>query len=169
MTQFLLHLTLALLWVLLWGHFDLYTFLAGVVVGLLLLALVGRTAGGGVFAYPVRQVATLGYPTRLWRLACFAAYFVKILVLANWQVAKLILAPRMPIHPRIIRYDVSDLTPVQVTTLATAVTLTPGTLAADLSADDGYLYIHCIDALDADGAVRAVDELKRHLLREVFT
>lgn len=168
MTQFLLHLTLALLWVLLWGQFDLYTFLAGIVVGLLLLALVGRTAGG-TFAYPVRQVATLGYPTRLWRLACFAGYFVKILVLANWQVARLVLAPRMPIHPRIIRYDVSDLTPVQITTLATAVTLTPGTLAADLSADHRYLYIHCINALDADGAVRDVDDLKRHLLREVFT
>lgn len=168
MNQFLLHLTLALLWVLLWGHFDLYTFLAGVVVGLLLLALVGRT-GGGSFAYPVRQVATLGYPTRLWRLMYFAAYFVRIMVLANWQVAKLILVPRMPIHPRIIRYDVSDLTPVQVTALATTITLTPGTLAADLSADDSYLYIHCIDALDADGAVRAVDDLKWHLLREVFT
>jgi multicomponent Na+:H+ antiporter subunit E len=167
-TQFLLHLTLALLWVLLWGHFDPYTFLAGAVVGLLLLALVGRTTGGS-FAFPVRQVAALGYPTRLWRLACFGTYFVKILVLANWEVAKLILAPRMPIHPRIIRYDVSDLTPVQVTTLATAVTLTPGTLAADLSPDDRYLYIHCIDALDADGAVRAVDDLKQHLLREVFT
>ena len=168
MTQFLLHLTLALLWVLLWGEFDLYTFLAGAFVGLLLIALVGRTEAGS-FAYPVRRVATLGYPTRLWRLVCFGAYFVKILVLANWQVAKLILARRMPIHPRIIRYDVSDLTPVQITTLATAVTLTPGTLAADLSADDGYQYIHCIDALDAGDAVRAVDDLKRHLLREVFT
>jgi multisubunit Na+/H+ antiporter MnhE subunit len=167
MTGFLLHLTLALLWMLLWGHFDLYTFLAGIVLGFLLLALVGRTAGAS-FVYPVRQVATLAYPTRLWRLICFAAYFVKILVVANWQVAKLVLAPGMPIHPRIIRYDVSDLTPVQITTLSTTITLTPGTLAADLSADDRYLYIHCINALNADDAVLEIDELKQRLLQEVF-
>ena len=40
MTQFLLHLTLALLWVLLWGHIDLYTFLAGAFVGSMAAGLV---------------------------------------------------------------------------------------------------------------------------------
>lgn len=168
MTQFLLHLTLALLWMLLWGAFDAYTFLAGVVVGFLLLALVGRTMGGS-FAYPVRQVATLGYPTRLWRLIRFAAYFVKILIVANWQVAKLVLSPSMPIHPRIVRYSVAGLTPVQVTTLASAITLTPGTLAADISHDDGQLYIHCLNAPDPGQAVRELDELKGRLLRGVFS
>lgn len=168
MTQFLLHLTLAILWMLLWGSFDLYTFLAGMVVGLLLLALVGRTTGGS-FAYPVRQMATLGYPSRLWRLIRFAAYFVKILVIANWQVAKLVLSPSMPIHPRIIRYDVTGLTPVQITTLASAITLTPGTLSADISSDERFLYIHCINAPDAQQAVRELDDLKTHLLNGVFT
>ena len=169
MTQFLLHLTLALLWVLLWGHFDLYTFLAGVVVGFLLLALLSRTTRGSSFAYPVRQVATLGYPRRIWRLVRFALYFVKILVVANWQVAKLVLSPGMPIHPRIIRYEVGGLTPVQVTTLAATITLTTGTLAADLSPDGRYLYIHCINAPDAARAAGEVDQLKQHLLTEVFT
>ncbi|HEV2295457.1 MAG TPA: Na+/H+ antiporter subunit E [Tepidisphaeraceae bacterium] len=176
MTQFLLHLTLALLWMLLWGSFDLYTLLAGIVVGFLLLALFARVTGGagvdggsGRFLEPVRQVATLGYPTRLWRLICFAAYFVKILVVANWQVAKLVLAPSMPIHPRIIRYDVSGLTPAQLTTLASAITLTPGTLSADLSSGDRLLYIHCINAPDAEQAVREIDQLKDRLLKGVFT
>jgi multicomponent Na+:H+ antiporter subunit E len=168
MTQFLLHLTLALLWVLLWGHFDLYTFLAGVVVGFLLFALLGRTTRGS-FVYPVRQVATLGYPKRVWRLVRFAVYFLRILVVANWQVARLVLSPRMPIHPRFIRYEVGDLTPVQVTTLAATITLTPGTLAADLSPDGRFLYIHCINAPDAARAAGEVDELKQHLLSEVFT
>ncbi len=168
MTQFLLHLTLALLWMLLWGYFDLYTFFAGVVIGFLLLALVGRTTGGS-FAYPVRQVAALGYPTRLWRLIRFAVFFVKILVIANWQVAKLVLAPSMPIHPRIIRYDVSGLTPVQITTFASAITLTPGTLSADIRSDDRLLYIHCINAPDAAQAVRELDDLKERLMKGVFT
>ena len=171
MTHFLLHLTLALLWVLLWGFFDLYTFLAGVVVGFALLVLYGRpqSGAGARFAYPVRQVATLGYPSRLWRLISFAAYFVKILIIANWQVAKLVLSPSMPIHPRIVRYDVNGLTPTQITTLAGAITLTPGTLAADLSSDDRYLYIHCLNAPDAGRALAELDELKERLLKGVFT
>lgn len=171
MTQFLLHLTLALLWMLLWGSFDLYTLLAGVLVGFVLLGLQARTtaASASSFLYPVRQVVTLGYPTRLWRLVRFAAYFVRILVIANWQVAKLVLAPSLPIHPRIVRYDVTDLTPVQLTTLATAITLTPGTLSADVSQDDRYLYIHCINAPDASEAVREIDQLKSRMLKGVFT
>ena len=105
---------------------------------------------------------------RLWRVINFLVYFVKILVIANVQVARLVLDPKMPIHPRIIRYDVSDLTAAQITMLASSITLTPGTLAADLSPDDRFLYIHCINAADRDAAVRDLDELRSRLLRGFF-
>lgn len=168
MTQLLLHLTLALLWVLLWGSFDLFTLLAGLVIGFALMLLQARTERTPL-SYPIVRAATLGYPTRLWRLVRFIFYFLRILILANWQVAKLILAPSMPIHPRIIRYDVADLTPVQLTTLANAITLTPGTLSADVSQDDRTLYVHCLNAPDPDEAMQEIDELKRKMLRGVFS
>ena len=167
MTQFLLHLTLAVLWMLLWGYFDLYTFLAGGAVGFVLLAIISRSTGDSL-AYLPRPTGALGYPARIGRLLRFAAYYVKALVVANWQVAKLVLARRLEIHPRIFRYDVADLTPVQSTTLAIMITLTPGTVAADVAPDGRYLYVHCIDAADLSAAIAAVDELKRHLLSEVF-
>ena len=156
MRLLLVHLVLALLWMLMWGAFDLQTFLAGLVVGYVLLALAGRAIGGEK------------YPIKLWLLARFLAYFVKILVIANWQVAKLVLNRAMPIRPRLIRYDVAGLTPIQITTLANSITLTPGTLVVDVAPDDRFLYVHCINAPDRAQAVRELDELRDRLMTEVF-
>ena len=156
MKLFLVHIVLALFWMLMFGSFDLYTFVAGLVAGYVLLALVGRIVGS--WRYPVRVLSLLR----------FAAYFIRILVIANWQVARLVLDPAMPIRPRIIRYDVAGLTPMQVTAFANSITLTPGTLAVDLAPDERFLYVHCINAPDREQAVRDLDELKHRLMTEVF-
>ena len=62
----------------------------------------------------------------------------------------------------------AGLTDVEVTTLANAITLTPGTLSADLSPDGETLFIHAMYAEDTDEALAAVDQLRYALLREVF-
>ena len=156
MRRFLLHIVLAVVWMLMFSSFDLYTLLAGLAVATALIAMIGSDRG--VERFRVNPL----------RLVRFVAYFVRILVIANWQVARLVLDPAMPIRPRLIRYDVSGLTPMQITTLASAITLTPGTLAVDLSRDDRVLYIHCINAPDRAQAVRELDELRERLMTEVF-
>jgi multicomponent Na+:H+ antiporter subunit E len=156
MKRFLLHIVLAVIWMLMFASFDPYTLLAGLAVSFVLIAMLGPTQESRRF-----RVNPL-------RLVRFAAYFVKILVIANWQVARLVLDPAMPIRPRIIRYDVAGLSPAQVTTLANAITLTPGTLSVDLSPDDRALYVHCINAPDRAAAVAELDELKQRLMTEVF-
>ena len=71
-------------------------------------------------------------------------------------------------HPRIIRYPVTGLSHTQMTTLASAITLTPGTLSADVDEAGQTLYIHCMYAHDRDAAVADLDELRDRLMREVF-
>jgi multicomponent Na+:H+ antiporter subunit E len=156
MRFFLLNLLLAILWMFMWGAFDAYTLLAGFVLGYLLLGLAGKTITGG------------NYGRRGWDLLSFAFYFIRILVKANWQVARIVLSPSMPIAPRLLRYDVNHLTPAQITTLANAITLTPGTLVVDIDPGGSHLYIHCIAAADGQQAVRELDELRDRLLKEVF-
>lgn len=151
MTSLLLNLILAILWMLMWGAFDAPTLIAGLIIGYLVIAMI-----------------THKYGRKLWLDLAFAAYFLRILIIANWQVAKIVLNPRMPIAPRLIRYDVRDMTPVQITTLVNCITLTPGTLVVDISPDNRWLYIHCLTAADRAQAVRELDELRDHLLREVF-
>jgi multicomponent Na+:H+ antiporter subunit E len=156
MNQFVLNLLLAILWMFMWGAFDAYTLLTGFVLGYLLLGLAGKTVTGS------------NYGRRVWDVLSFALYFIRILVKANWQVAKIVLSPSMPIAPRLMRYDVSGLTPAQITTLANAITLTPGTLVVDIDPDGRLLYIHGITAADREQAVRELDELRDRLLKEVF-
>jgi len=155
--RFVLHTLIAVLWMFLWGSFKLTTLIAGYIVAYLLLAIIGRRA------------AALGEFPRAWRAIRFIFYFIRILVVANWQVARLVLDPKMPIHPRIIRYDVSKLTPTQLTTFSSSITLTPGTLSTDLSPDRRWLYVHCINAADRAAAIADLDELQRRLLKGLFS
>ena len=156
MRFFLLNLLIALLWMMMWGSYDVYTLLGGVVVGYLLLGLISRASG------------MTNYGARVWKLLFYLAYFIKILVIANLQVAWEIITPKFGMSPRIIRYDVAGMTPVQITTLANSITLTPGTLSADISDDGHYLFVHCMYAGDREKAVQGLDELRDRILQEVF-
>lgn len=153
---YLTNVFLAVLWMLLWGAFDIYYLVAGFVLGYMLLGLVSRTAGGK------------GYGTKGWKLISFGTYFVRILIKANLQVAWEIITPGYGMTPRLIRYDVQGLTPLQVTSLANTITLTPGTLSVDISDDEQCLYVHCMYANNRHATVRELDELRDRLMKELF-
>ncbi|MDX1683104.1 MAG: Na+/H+ antiporter subunit E, partial [Phycisphaeraceae bacterium] len=108
------------------------------------------------------------YGRKLLGLVRFFFYFVRILVVANLQVAREVLTPGFQMNPRIIAYPVDDLTDVQITTLASAITLTPGTLSVDVSDDGRVLYVHAMYARDRAAAFREIDQLRNRLMREVF-
>ncbi len=158
MRHFLFNILLAMLWMLMWGQFDSYTMIAGFGLGYLLLGVVSR----------IHTDPRQGYGSRGWRLLSFTAYFVRILIKANLVVAWEIITPGYGMTPRFIRYCVDGLTPMQITSLANAITLTPGTLSADISEDARHLYIHCMYAKDTGEAVREIDELRDRLLKEIF-
>jgi len=118
-----------------------------------------------IYARSTERPSYLGKIGRLFR---FLGFFISILIKANFQVAWEIITPGFTMTPRIIRYPVQDLTPVQMTTLANAITLTPGTLTVDVDEPGHYLDIHCMYAADVDAAIANIDELKHRLVREVF-
>lgn len=153
----MINLLLAVLWMLMWGLFDIWSLLAGFLIGYLLLGLMSRTLPQGH-----------RYGTKVWKLLSFSVYFIRILIKANWQVAKEVITPGFTMTPRFVRYDVSNLTPIQITSLANAITLTPGTLSVDILDDDRFLLIHCMYAQDRQAAILELDELRDRLLEEVF-
>ena len=71
--------------------------------------------------------------------------FAKELILSALKVAWLAVQPRMRIRPAIIAYPLTVTTDAQITLLANMITLTPGTLSVDVSADRKTLYVHAID------------------------
>lgn len=150
------HLLLALAWCLLSGSFGAWNFLGGLLIGLVVITVSSREAG------------RLNYALRLLGYFRFGAWFLVVLVRSNIQIAWEILTPDWQQTPRILRYSVAGLTDVQKTVLSSAITLTPGTLAVDLSDDGEWLYLHCMYAEDREEQIAEIDTLRRKLERWVF-
>jgi multicomponent Na+:H+ antiporter subunit E len=62
---------------------------------------------------------------------------------SNVHVARLILDPRLPIAPRLIRYPTRLHSPAALTLLANSITLTPGTITVE--ARPAELVVHALD------------------------
>ena len=155
----ILNLLLAAIWLALVGRTEFLDIVIGLLIGAFVLGVYTRVLGRS------------NYIMQLWRLLRFACYFFRILVKVNLQVAWEVITPGYHMTPRIIKYPVEGMTDSQITMLANSITLTPGTLSADVDDDDPEgkcLYIHCMYAKDRDAAVEDIDELKTRMLWEVF-
>jgi multicomponent Na+:H+ antiporter subunit E len=70
------------------------------------------------------------------------------IILANLHVAYLVLHPRLPIDPRIIKLKTGLMSDISRVTLANSITLTPGTITLDVNDQD--FYVHAISKKVAD-------------------
>jgi multicomponent Na+:H+ antiporter subunit E len=150
------NLLLALAWCLLNGAFTPWLFVAGLVIGALIIAAYGQVSG----ARP--------YLGRVVNLARFTGYFAWILVKSNLAIARELITPGWSQTPRFIRYPVGDLTDAQRAVLANSITLTPGTLTVDVCPEGRYLYLHCMYAKDREAQLAEIDLLLDRLKRWVF-
>lgn len=137
---------LALTWVLLNNSASRGTILLGVILGLAIPLLTARYwPGKPRLASPLRLLA-------------YIVLVVRDVIVANFQVARIILfMPADQIRSAWITVPVDLPCPEALTLLAGTITLTPGTVTADVSADGRALLIHSLHAPDPD-AVR--DEIK---------
>lgn len=91
------------------------------------------------------------------------------IVVANVTVARIILFKRdADRQPNWISIPLELRTPEAITVLVGTITMTPGTVSCDLSAQGHCLLVHCLDAPDP-GAVR--DQIKQRYerrLKEIF-
>jgi len=106
------------------------------------LFLVGRMRPD--FGIPLARVS----PTHLLR---YGLWLLGSIVQANLEVARVVLHPRMPIHPRLLRFRVRFESRVSEVVLAHSITLTPGTVTIDLR--DGEYLVHALIPRSADALV----------------
>lgn len=155
MKNVLFNIGLAVVWCSLTASFSEWNFIAGLAVGALVIE--GYTL----------SLADSHYFGNGFRLVRFAAYYLRMLVQSNLQVAHAVINPDI-LAPRIVRYPVKGMSAVERTTLANAVTLTPGTLTIDESPDGEWLYIHTMFGRDAGEVRGEIDDLRSHLRKGVF-
>jgi len=118
------------------------------VAGLLavVVALVLRQQTGPARATGLRPLAFLA----------FLPYFLAQSVLGGWDVARRALAPRLPLDPDLLRYRLSLPPGPSRVFLGNALSLLPGTFAADLEGDE--LTVHLLVAgPDAEARIRTLE------------
>lgn len=100
-------------------------------------------------------------------LRLVAVVFLDIVV-ANLRVARLVLGPRSRLRPTFFRVPMALEQPYPMTLLASIISLTPGTVSADLSSDGRTLLVHGLDVGDVPAAIVHIKSRYERPLVEVF-
>jgi multicomponent Na+:H+ antiporter subunit E len=140
-------------WLLLSGHYDATLMTYGALSCAIVVALVAHLGILDVEALPVN----LGM-----RPLLYLPWLMKEIVVSNLSVARVILDPKLPIHPRILRVDASQKTSIGQVIYANSITLTPGTVTLDVR--DGKLLVHALTTDSAEGLLSGeMDRRVTHL------
>jgi multicomponent Na+:H+ antiporter subunit E len=143
---------LFLFWLLLSGYTE--PFLVGA----------GAASAGAVVWFGPRMAVIdhEGHPVHLGAgTFTYWPWLLKEIVKSAWDVSKIILNPRLPISPRMIRVSTSQQTAAGIVTYANSITLTPGTISTEVA--DGSIVVH---ALTEEGAASLVDgDMDRRVTR----
>jgi len=110
-----------------------------------------------------RPFAPVEAAKRLARLCVYLPYLLWEIAKANLSIAYVVLHPRLPIDPRMVRFEAAVWGDLPVATLANSITLTPGTLTVDVT--DREFYVH---ALTADTRTDLLDGALERAVRFVF-
>ncbi|MFG1404240.1 Na+/H+ antiporter subunit E [Xanthobacter sp. V2C-8] len=91
------------------------------------------------------------------------------IVVSNIEVAKLILFRRgASLRTRYVSVPLELETPEAIAMLAGTITMTPGTVSADLSSDGRALLVHCLDTEDPAATVAAIKARYESRLKRIF-
>ena len=143
---------LTLVWILLWGTFSWANLLGGLVVAVIVLAV-----------FPLPAVTSGGRlrPIALVRVVLDVA---RDLVVSSLQVAWQSVRPGPPIRSSIVAVRLSEDAEgaeLLVATLIECLSLVPGTVVVEASADEGILYAHVLGADDR----AAIDRFRAQVAR----
>ncbi|MEZ4613945.1 MAG: Na+/H+ antiporter subunit E [Caldilineaceae bacterium] len=110
------------------------------------------------------------YARRAYHLAYFLTYVLWQIVLSNLSIAKLVLQPKPTLDPGIIAIPLRVTTGLEITILASVITLTPGTISVDLGTNEEgerVLYVHNLTVGDPAAFRRSVQQGFERLLLQV--
>lgn len=153
--QILLNIVIALIWMFLSNSFSGVDFIVGYVIGIFILFVLRRFLR---FDF---------YFRRVWAIVKLIVLFVKELFLANIDVIKIVLSPKMNIQSGIVAVPTKLKSEWELTLLASLITLTPGTLSMDFSDDNKYIYIHALHVPNKEEMIRQIHQTFERAIMEV--
>ncbi|MCK6265804.1 Na+/H+ antiporter subunit E [Vibrio sp. ZSDE26] len=125
------NMLLALAWVVLSGSYTISNLFAGMLMSYIVLA------------YALRDRPLFGaYFGKLPKLLNFILFFIWDLIKANARVAYDVLTPTHLMKPAVIAVPLDIQSDGGITMFSSLITVTPGSLALDVSTDKKVLYVH---------------------------
>jgi multicomponent K+:H+ antiporter subunit E len=103
-----------------------------------------------------------------WRAVRLLLRVAGDIVIANLQVAVLIIGPERRLRPAFVRIPLDGRDPVGTAILAGIITLTPGTLSVDTIDDGRTLLVHALDVADEAALVATIKARYEAPLRAIF-
>ena len=138
-----LFFTLYLFWLLLSGFFTPFLLSAGA----------GCAVAVVWFARRMDVVDHEGHPIQLgMRIVAYWPWLILEIVKSAWSVSRIILHPRLPISPTLVRFKPTQRTDVGLAIHAQSITLTPGTITVEAWPNEFLVH-----GLTRDGALAVID------------
>ncbi len=126
-------------WLLLSGYFEPLLIIFGVLSCLAVVAIAGR----------MDVVDREGHPIHLgWRILLYWPWLTWQVILANLDVVRRVLDPRLPISPCVVRLKPSQKSDLGRVIFANSITLTPGTVSIDVTRD--HILVHALSTAAAE-------------------
>lgn len=122
-------------------------------------------------ALPVLTRRLRAEPARLQAprtIARLGAVVLKDIVLSNIELTRRVLGPEDAIQPRFVWVPLDIRSPHGIVALAGIITMTPGTLSAELSDDRRHLLVHAFNVADEAALVADIKTRYETPLREIF-
>ena len=153
----LLTLLLAVVWTLLQNQVSAGMVVFGLILGIIIPIMTARW-------WPDRPGGV-----RVGKALSYAVIVIWDILVANVQVAWIVLTrPNSKLRPAWVVVPLDLVQPEAITVLAGTITLTPGTVTADLSNDGHSLLVHALDAPDPDAVRDEIKERYERRLLEMF-
>jgi len=135
-------------WFLLNGKYDLVTLGIGILVSLFIAI---------VFCGKCEIFSEMNFtPKGIMYFFTYIFVFLGELIKSNFDVAKRVISPSLPINPGIVEVETKLKSKLGRMILANSITLTPGTLS--IKVEEDTFFIHCINVehSDLEGATKDI-------------
>ena len=107
-------------------------------------------------------------PKRVLYIFQYIFIFLIALIVANFNVAKIVLSPKLPINTGIVQFETKLKSNFARLVLANSITLTPGTFTIDIIDDKFFIHWLDVKVTDSEKVYKEIAEPFEKVLLKIF-
>lgn len=101
----------------------------------------------------------------IYYIAEFVLFYLTKLLQSNFQMAFIILSPKMEIRGGFIEYPLKIKSSAGLLLLCNLISMTPGTLSADVDDERKRLLVHVLSNSSNETILQEIDNIERRIIR----